>query len=338
MDLGTKYLGLTLANPVVAAASPATGEINRLKGLEEAGVAAVVLPSLFEEQIEHEAMALHHGLDYGSDSFPEVMGGYFPEMDDYNTGPGEYLNLVNAAKTELTIPVIGSLNGVSSGGWTMYAKILEDAGVDALELNIYSVAADPGQDSGSVENRYLELVEQVRSKVEIPVAVKIGPYFSALTSFARRLESAGANALVLFNRFYQPDIDLKTLSVDPSLHLSTSVEMRLVLRWIAILRDKVTCDLAATTGVHTAEDVVKLILAGTDVAMMASAILANGPSRVTSVLEGVNGWLEANGYESVDQARGSVSQENAPDPSEYERGNYMKTLISFSSDWAAGDR
>ncbi|NNF11502.1 MAG: dihydroorotate dehydrogenase-like protein, partial [Acidimicrobiia bacterium] len=239
MNLTTTYLGLDLANPIVASSSPLTREVESLERLQEAGAAAVVLPSLFEEQIEHEAMAVHEALDFGSEISPESVGGYFPEMDDYNTGAGDYLDRLRLAKETLTIPVIASLNGDSAGGWTLYARIIEDAGADALELNIYLIAADMERTGVEVEDDYLRLVGKVREAVSIPLAVKVGPYFSSTANMARRLVDAGADGLVLFNRFYQPDIDLDTLTVGPNLVLSSSAELRLVLRWMAILHGRI---------------------------------------------------------------------------------------------------
>ncbi len=332
VDLTTRYLGLELAHPLVPSASPLTGGIESLRRLEEAGAAAVVLPSLFEEQIEHEAMAVHESLEQGVAAYAEAAGGYLPEMEDYNTGPSSYLELIGQAKEALSIPVIGSLNGVSLGGWTLYAKLFEEAGADALEVNIYFVAADAEMTSAQVEDQYLELVSALRAAIEIPLAVKVGPFFSSMASFARRLAEAGADGLVLFNRFYQPDIDLEHLEVRPDLVLSTSEEMRLVLRWMAILRGRVNASLAATTGVHTSDDVVKLILAGADVTMMASALIENGPSHLTEVLAGVETWLEDHQYESVEQAKGSLSQEASPDPAAFERANYMRTLVTYSTE------
>ncbi len=331
MNLATKYLGLDLANPIVPSSSPLTRNVESLLALEAAGAAAVVMPSLFEEQIEHEAMAVHAALDYGSEISAESIGGYFPEMDDYNTGAGDYLDHLRAAKEALSIPVIASLNGDSAGGWTLYARIIEDAGADALELNIYLIAADTERPGPQVADEYLRLVERVRAAVTIPLAVKVGPYFTSMAHMAGRLIESGADGLVLFNRFYQPDIDLETLTVGPNLVLSTSEEMRLVLRWMAILHDRVDASLAATTGVHTSEDVLKLILAGADVTMMASALLKHGTGHVSTVLEGVEQWLERGNYESLDQARGSLSQRSSPDPSAFERSNYMHALTEYSS-------
>ncbi|HLF60024.1 MAG TPA: dihydroorotate dehydrogenase-like protein [Acidimicrobiia bacterium] len=333
VDLSTSYLGLSLAHPVVPSASPLTGDIDHILAMVEAGASAIVLPSLFEEQIEHDAMAIQHGLELGAGAFGEAPSGYFPLLDGYNTGPDHYLELVRRAKAETRVPVIASLNGTLSGGWTLYARVLADEGVDALELNIYRVAAGVEETAAEVENGYLHLVEVVRSGIEIPLAVKIGPYFSAMGSMARRLGEAGADGLVLFNRFYQPDLDLETLQVVPNLELSTRQELRLVLRWIAILYGRITPDLAATSGVHEAEDAIKAILAGATVTMMASALLRNGPQQLTKVRDGLDAWLDEKGYESVNQARGSLSQLAVSDPGAFERANYMKTLTSYVPTW-----
>lgn len=333
MNLTSRYLGFELANPIVPSASPLTGNVDSLLRLQGAGASAVVLPSLFEEQIEHEVMAVSASLDYGSEISPESAGGYFPEMDDYNTGPGTYLDAVRAAKEALTIPVIASLNGDSVGGWTLYARLIEDVGADAIELNVYLIAADIDRAGVEVEADYLRLVEAVRKAVSIPLAVKVGPYFSSTANMVKRLESAGVDAVVLFNRFYQPDIDLRSLSVAPNLVLSTSDEMRLGLRWMAILRGRVGLSLAATTGIHTADDVLKMVLAGADVTMMASALLRHGPGHIATVLEGVTAWLTENEYGSLDQARGSLSQQASPDPAAFERANYMRTLIDYASNY-----
>ncbi len=331
MNLATNYLGLELANPIVPSASPMTREVDSLLLLEAAGAAAVVLPSLFEEQIEHETMAVHAALNFGAEISAESIGGYFPEMDDYNTGAADYIDKLKAAKEALAIPVIASLNGTTAGGWTLYARVIEEAGADALELNIYLIAADPLHTGAQVEDEYLNLVEMVRSAVSIPLAVKVGPYFSSMANFATRLVSAGADGLVLFNRFYQPDIDLETLSVEPNLVLSTSEEMRLVLRWMALLHGRVDGSLAATTGVHTPEDVLKLVVAGADVTRLTSALLKYGPELITGLLNGVSAWLEEGGYESLDQARGSLSPLSSRDPEAFERANYMRTLVQYAS-------
>ncbi len=331
VNLSTDYLGLHLANPLVPSASPLTGNVDTMRRLEAAGAAALVLPSLFEEQIEHEAMQVHYALETGAGHYAEAAGGYLPEMDDYNTGPQRYLDHIVAAKAALGIPVIASLNGTSRGGWTLYARLCEEAGADALELNVYFVAANPDMTANQVEMQYLELVATVRDAVSIPLAVKVGPYFSSMGNFARQLVMAGADGLVLFNRFYQPDIDLDTLDVAPNLVLSSSAEMRLVLRWTAILKGRVDASLAATTGVHSGHDAVKLVLAGADVAMMASALLRHGPEYVTTVLDGLASWLDDHGYASVDQAKGSLSQQSSPDPAAFERSNYMRALTTYSA-------
>jgi dihydroorotate dehydrogenase (fumarate) len=333
VDMATSYMGMSLAHPVMPSASPLTGDIDHIHALVDAGAPALVLPSLFEEQIEHDAMAVHYSLEMGADGFGETPGGFFPVLDDYNTGPEDYLDLIRRAKAEVSVPVIASLNGVSTGGWTMYAQILADQGIDALELNIYRIAADMRSSSAAVEKGYLDLVEKVKGSVEVPVAIKIGPYFSSLADMARRLSGAGADAIVMFNRFYQPDIDLDTMGVRPNIVLSDPVEIRLVLRWLAILHGRIDCDLAATSGVHEAEDATKALLAGATVMMMASALLRHGPSRLTAVRDGVEAWLAERGYTSVTQARGSLSYSSVPDPEVFERTGYMKTLSSYVPTW-----
>jgi len=331
VDLTTTYLGLTLRNPIVASASPLTGTLNSLQQLQDAGAAAVVLPSLFEEQIEHDAMAIHEAIEFGSGAHAESASGYFPELDTYNNGPDDYLDLLGSAKRELSIPVIASLNGSTLGGWTSYARLMQEAGADAIELNVYRVAADADVTGSDVEDTYLRLVGAVRGAVSIPVAVKVGPFFSSMANMAHRLVDAGADGLVLFNRFYQSDFDLDELTVVPHLVLSTSAEMRLVLRWMAILHGRISASLAATTGVHTGDDVVKLILAGADVTMLASVLLESGPGVITGLVEDVRRWFDERDYVSVAQGRGSMSQVSSPDPTAFERAQYMKTLTSYSS-------
>jgi dihydroorotate dehydrogenase (fumarate) len=326
--LETSYLGMRLRNPVVVSASPLGRDVDRLARLSDAGAAAVVLPSLFEEQIEHDSLQVHAALEHGAESFAEALS-YLPEVATYNTGPERYLDLVRRARRELPIPVIASLNGTSPGGWTAYARQLEEAGAHALELNVYLVAADINETSASVEQRYLDTVEAVREAIGIPLAVKVGPYFSSMANMARRLVDAGADGLVLFNRFYQPDIDLERLEVVPDLRLSTSTELRLPLRWIAILHGRVRASLAATTGIHDHIDAVKMLLAGADVTMMTSALLRHGPGRLTEVVSGISDWLADNEYDSVEQMQGSMSQESVPDPSAFERANYLETLASY---------
>lgn len=330
-DLSTTYLGIRLDNPLVASSSPLTGELDSLVALRAAGAGAVVLPSLFEEQVVHESMEVHRMLEHGAGSSPEAVSGYVPELDDYNTGPTRYLRKLEAATRRLDIPVIASLNGSSRGGWLGYAQLLEEAGAAAIELNVYRVAADVTTPGGVIEDELVDLVAAVRDRVRIPIAVKLGPQYSALGHLARRLAGAGADGLVLFNRFYQPDIDLEELDVTPHLVLSDSDELRLPLRWIAILHGRVKCSLAATTGVHTARDVLKVLLAGADAAMMASALLRHGPDHLREVLAEVRAWLVEHDYDGVEQLRGSVSHANVADPEAFERANYVHTLTSYAS-------
>ena len=333
VDLRSRYLGLELKNPIVAAASPMTGSIDRLKRLEDAGVAAVVLPSLFEEQIEHEEMEAHNLMLSGTELSPEAHG-FFPEMQGYHTGPENYLKMVSEAKRALSVPVIPSLNGHTPGGWTQIARQLEQAGADAIELNIYFLATDLSDTSAEIEKRYTDLVASVRGIVKVPLAVKISPYFSAMANMAARLSEAGASGLVLFNRFLQPDIMLDELEVAPHLVLSTSDELRLALRWIAILRGRIRASLAATGGAHTPDDVLKLLLAGADCVMVASSLLRKGPKHVATLVSSVEKWMGEREYVSVEQMKGSLSQHACPDPAAFERANYMKALTSYTGDLA----
>jgi len=328
MDLSTHYLGLKLKNPLVPSASPLSHSVDSMKRLEEAGAGAIVMYSLFEEQIAHEAAELNHYLSYGTESFAEALT-YFPESQEYNTGPEEYVELVRKAKESLSIPVIGSLNGISSGGWISYAKKIEEAGADALELNVYYIPTDSNLTSQDVEDRYLEVLHAVRRTVKIPVAMKLSPYFSSLANMAYRLDTAGVNGIVLFNRFYQPDIDLETLEVKPNVILSTPQAMRLPLRWIAILHGRIKASLAATSGIHNAQDVIKMLMAGADVTMMCSALLKNGPQHLAHVLSDLNQWMLEHEYVSVSQMKGSMSQKSVADPAAFERANYMKALNTY---------
>ncbi len=330
-DLRSRYLGLELKNPIVAAASPMTHSIESLKRLEDAGIAAVVLPSLFEEQIEHEDMAAHNLILSGAELSPEARG-FFPEMQDYNTGPDRYLKLIGEAKKTLSEPVIASLNGYTPGGWMRIARQLQEAGADAIELNIYFLATDLQSSGSEIEQRYVDLVGEINSLVSIPVSVKVSPYFSAMANMAARLTAAGASGLVLFNRFMQPDIDLEALEVAPHLVLSTSDELRLALRWIAILRGRVKASLAATGGAHTAEDALKLLLAGADCVMIASSLLRHGPKHIATLVHGIEKWMNEREYASVEQLKGSLSQQACPDPAAFERNNYMKALMSYTSE------
>jgi dihydroorotate dehydrogenase (fumarate) len=329
VDLSTSYLGLCLRGPIVASASPLTGNLDSLRALEDAGIAAVVLPSLFEEQIEHEQIDLHELLEHQTHSIGEALT-WFPELEDYNTGPDRYLEHLAAAKAALEVPVIASLNGVSAGGWVRYARLCEEAGADALELNVYAVETDPRHSAAEVEERTLALVAQVREAVSIPLAVKVGPFYSAFAHMAQRLAEAGADGLVLFNRFLQPDIDLETLEVAPWLPLSSPVELRLPLRWIAILRGRVEVDLAGTTGVHDWQGALKLLLTGANAVLVASAFLRRGPEVAREMLVGIRAWMEEREYESLRQLQGSLSQVSCPDPAAFERGNYMRALTSYA--------
>jgi dihydroorotate dehydrogenase (fumarate) len=333
VDLTSRYLGLALANPVVASASPLTGTIDGLTRLQDAGVGAVVLPSLFEEQIEHEEMATHNLMLYGAELSPEARG-FFPEMQAYETGTAKYLKLIGEARRALSVPVIASLNGYTPGGWTRIAKQCEEAGASAIELNVYFLAADPADSADAVEQRYLDLVASVRATTKVPLAVKVSPYFSAMASMAVRLVKAGADGLVLFNRFVQPDIMLDELEVAPHLVLSTSDELRLALRWIAILHGRIGASLAATGGAHTPDDVLKLLLAGADCVMVASSLLKQGPQHVGTLVRGVEAWMGEREYASVAQMKGSLSQQSCPDPDAFERANYMKALKSYTSAFA----
>jgi dihydroorotate dehydrogenase (fumarate) len=291
VNLSTNYLGLELKNPLVASASPLSSKLDSLRRLQDAGASAAVMHSLFEEQIVHEEIELDNLYEQHANSFAESLG-YFPEMDDYHTGPGDYLKTVERAKKELSIPIIGSLNGWSRGGWVRYAKLIEEAGADALELNVYFVPTDDDMSSADVEDRYCDLVQAVDETLNIPLAVKIGPFFSGLPHFAGRLAAAGADGLVLFNRFLEPDIDLDDLRFEPNLILSSRSELRLSLRWLAILRDQLSISLAATSGVHETEDVVKALLAGADITMMATVLLQQGAGHLTKMLEQLENWLE----------------------------------------------
>jgi dihydroorotate dehydrogenase (fumarate) len=330
-DLSTTYLGMKLAHPLVASASPLSYTLDGIRKLEDAGIAAVVMYSLFEEQIEQESHALHHYLEYGTHSYAEALD-YFPQPDQFNVGPQEYLELLRKAKEATRIPIMGSLNGVSSGGWIEYAKLMQQAGADALELNLYYLPTDPTLTGLEVEEMYLDVVRDVSQSVSIPIAVKVGPYFSNFTHMAARFVQAGASGLVLFNRFYQPDFDLDHLEVTPNLVLSRADELRLPLTWIAILYGRIQADFAITSGVHTHLEVLKGMMAGAKVALMASELLKNGLERVGAILQDLQAWMQEHEYESIGQMQGSMSQRHVANPDAFERGNYMKVLRSWRPD------
>ncbi len=329
IDLSTRYLGLALANPLVVSASPLGEQLDVLRRAEDAGAGAIVLPSLFEEQLMVESHDLDHHLSHGTESFAEALS-YFPDVGAYRLGPDGYLEHVRRAKAALGIPVIASLNGVSSGGWIEYARLMQDAGADALELNVYFIPTDPTVDGAAVEGMYEELVRDVRASVRIPLAVKLGPFFSAMANVASRLVAAGADGLVLFNRFYQPDLDIERLEVVPNLTLSTSEELRLRLRWVAILYGHVEADLAVTGGVHAATDVLKAMMAGAAVTMMASALLAHGVEHLTRVKAELEQWMEQHEYASIRQMQGSMSQRSVAEPAAFERANYLRVLRAYA--------
>jgi len=328
IDLKTNYLGLRLRTPLVASASPLSQEIDGIRRLEDAGASAIVLYSLFEEQLRQESSELEQHLAEGTDSFAEASS-FFPQPDEFRLGPEGYLNHIHRAKKAVSIPIIASLNGATVGGWTQYAKLIEQAGADALECNIYSVVADPELTSREVEQEYIDILRSVKSVVRIPVAVKLSPFFSNMANMAKRLDEAGADALVLFNRFYQPDINLDELEIQPNVLLSTAQALRLPLTWIGILYGRIRANLAATSGVHGPEDVVKLLMVGADVTMLCSALLRNGISHLEKIEAGVLEWMAKHEYESVQQMKGSMSQIRCPNPSAFERAQYMKAVKSI---------
>jgi len=328
MDLTTTYLGMKLKNPLIHSASPLAEEVDNIRQMEDSGCAAVVLNSLFEEQFRHEVEELHHHLEMGTESYAESLT-FFPELAESVTGPDEYLKLIHKAKSAVSIPIIGSLNGVTNSGWTKYAKYIEEAGADALELNVYFLPTDLNQTCQEIENTYIEILKSVKSSVSLPVAVKMNPFFSNIANMAKRLDEAGADGLILFNRFYQPDIDLDSLEVKPNVLLSTPHAMRLPLRWIAILYGRVGASLAGNSGIHTGEDVLKILMTGANVAMLCSVLIKDGVRAFSSALAGMTHWMEEHEYESVQQMIGSLSHKNCEDPSAFERANYMKALRQF---------
>ncbi len=327
-DLNTTYLGLKLKNPIIPSASPLSHDLQNIKLMEDAGASAVVLYSLFEEQIEHEMFELFHHTTAHTESFAEAIT-YFPEASEYHLGPDEYLEHIRKAKEAVSIPVIASLNGSTTGGWTEYAKKIEEAGADAIELNVYLLATNPDVYSMEIENIYLNILDSVKNVVKIPVAMKISPYISSLAGFARQLDNHDVDGLVLFNRFYQPDIDLENLEVIPNVLLSNRQSMRLPLRWIAILYGRIKADLAATSGINTAEDVLKMVMAGAKVTQMFAALHKNGIGYIKTILKDLELWMNEHEYESLDMMRGSMSHRSVANPGAFERANYMKALHSI---------
>jgi dihydroorotate dehydrogenase (fumarate) len=328
IDLTSNYMGLELKNPVVPSASPLSSDLDTIKRMEDAGAAAVTLHSLFEEQIEFEAEAMAHFLEQGTESFAEALT-YFPAIHEYRREPDDYVEHIRRAKEAVDIPIIPSLNGISPGGWTGYAKRFEEAGADAVELNVYFIPTNFHLMSYDVEDLYVKLLREVKKQVSIPVAMKLSPYFSAMPHMADMLDAEGADALVLFNRFYQPDIDVEELEVTPNLQLSTSVEMRLPMRWIAILYGHVDCSMALTSGIHTSEDVIKAMMVGADVANVCSVLLKEGVGKITELVGGMTQWMEEHEYESVAQMKGSMSHKSVAEPAAFERANYQKVLNSY---------
>ncbi|HNV85978.1 MAG TPA: dihydroorotate dehydrogenase-like protein [Candidatus Omnitrophota bacterium] len=328
MDLSTKYMGLKLKNPFIPSASPMTEDLGNVKRMEDAGASAIILHSLFEEQLRHEQRELHYHLTHGTESFAEAQT-FFPEPSEFLLGPEEYLSLIRKAKESVRIPIIASLNGTSIGGWTEFAKKMEQAGADALELNVYYIPTNSALTALEVEQTYIDILKGVKSAVSVPVAIKLSPFFSSMANMAKRLDEAGTDALVLFNRFYQPDIDLDNLEVRPNVLLSTPHALRLPLTWIGILYGSVKADLAATSGIHTAQDVIKMLLVGAKVTLLCSVLLKYGINHIRTIQQGVEKWMTEQEYESVSQLIGSISQKNCPDPSAFERAQYMKALQSY---------
>jgi dihydroorotate dehydrogenase (fumarate) len=335
IDLTTRYLGLHLRSPLIASPGPITSHLDRLAEVADAGVGAVVLPSLFQEQIERETSEIDRLFSLHHDSFGEASS-FFPEVDGYNTGTDAYLALIEAARDRVDVPVIASLNGTSIGGWRRYARLLEDAGAEAMELNLYAIAADPAVSGSALEAEQLELVALITSEVSIPVAVKISPFYTSVASFALSLQDAGAQGIVMFNRFYQPDLDLDSLEVEPRIALSNQDELRLPLRWIGIVRDYLSISIAGSTGVHTGSDAVKLLLAGADAVMTTSALLIHGPGHVAAITAQLRDWMQEHDYGTVDEMRGAVSREASADPAAFERANYIGNITSYTSRFLGG--
>ncbi|MBZ5497927.1 MAG: dihydroorotate dehydrogenase-like protein [Acidobacteriia bacterium] len=330
MDLRTRYLGMNLRTPLVPSASPLSDTLDNLRRMEDAGASAVVLYSLFEEQLTREREALDYHLTHGTESFAESLT-YFPAPEAYRAGPEGYLEKIRKAKKAVGIPIIASLNGSSIGGWVDYAKKIEEAGADALELNVYFIPTDPAQSSAVIEQTYVDILKAVKFVVSIPVALKLSPFFSSMAHMARRFDDAGADALVLFNRFYQPDMDLDNLEIRPNVLLSTPQALRLPLRWVAILYGRIKADLAATSGIHSSDDVLKVLLAGANVAQLCSVLLRHGIEHIREIEKGMIEWMKNHEYESVSQLQGSMSQKNCADPSSFERAQYMQAVIAYKA-------
>ncbi len=330
MDLSTKYLGLELKHPIVASSSPLSSDVDGIKRMEDGGAAAIVMFSLFEEQIRQENAMFEHVLEQGTERFAESLS-YFPEIEDYAVGPERYIELLRKGVEATDVPIIGSLNGVTSEGWIDYAKEIQQAGAAALELNVYHIPADLSESGRAVEERYLNVLRAVRSAVTIPVSMKLSPFFSAIGDMCKQFDDAGADGLVLFNRFYQPDFDLENLEVVNTLELSAPSEIRLPLLWIAILHGRLTCSLAATRGVHSKDEVIKYVMAGADAVMTTSALLKHGPGFIKTLVDDVRDWMERREYSSIEQMKGSMSQQHVADPSAFERANYIKILESFKN-------
>lgn len=331
MDLTTHYMGMRLRSPLVPSASPLSEDVDNIQRMEDAGAAAIVMHSLFEEQLSHERYELYHHLTHGTESYPEAVT-YFPEPASFHVGPEEYLNHIRQAREKVEIPIIASLNGSSVGGWTNFARQIQQAGASALELNIYYVPTDMDLTSAQIEQTYIDILCAVKAAVTIPVAVKLSPYVTNMANMAKRLDNAGADALVLFNRFYQPDINLDTLEVQPNVILSTPQAMRLPLRWLAILYGRINADLAATSGIHKGQDVLKMLMAGADITMLCSVLLRHGIDHIRVIEQEMRQWMEKHEYESVQLLQGSMSQKNCPNPSEFERAQYMRSLQTYKTD------
>ncbi len=328
MDLTTRYLGLNLRTPLVPSASPLSDDLDNIKRMEECGASAVVLHSLFEEQVRGEQDAIQYHLAYGTDSFPEALT-FFPEPAEFISGPEEYLGKIRKAKEAVQIPVIASLNGTAIGSWVDYAKKIQQAGADALELNVYSIPTEMDRTSAEIEQTYIDIAKAVKEVIQIPVAVKLSPFFSNLANIAKRLDETGVNGLVLFNRFYQPDINLDELQVQANIHLSTPQDMRLPLRWLAILYGRIKADLAATSGIHSATDVLKMLMVGADVTMLCSVLFNRGIGVIREIETGLADWLSEHDYQSVRQLQGSMSQKYCADPAAFERAHYMRAILSY---------